>query len=601
LTGNNIDQCYDCHGSANDIRPLDTTPADALPSYRNITTGAIKGSHRTHNKNLPNTATAVNCSQCHGATTITSFNHRDGRIEMASGVGYNKGAGTLTFLNQTSVPTMGSCSTASCHVSSYSSAFIPTPAWGTVAGCTPCHNATLGAAAAFDATNGAPTTGAHTSHLSATSGVTCGNCHTNVDKNTNTSSVHIDGSINVTGYAAPVAKHTIGTGYNSCTVTCHGVSTSPNWSVSNPGSDTCTKCHGTLTGTVNSANRYVVAPPRNVAGTSGTVTGVGQVSSDAKVGAHQAHLQLFNGFSNYSTVDYRCEACHGTLPATGTHANGSSTPQGNFKNLATKWGSMSPTYSGTTCSNTYCHNPAGAGGTLNSANVGTNVNPSWTDATYLADGGKTVATNCSKCHKVPGDAGFTSTFNHGTTTIANTCNGCHDHEGNTAGTTHRHINGILWGGGGSSCDGCHDYDTLGTAPNKTWGTFKNANYGTFNEGNGAHAQHIEYLKTRWGGLTLNAVTDFAGGSGYGVGNPAKICGTCHTNNTGSHMSGGRVINFGDGLSTVGTSGQALLFSTSGTPLSSAYAGSSTTSSATQAKTCSNLSCHYFTTPVWSTY
>src|SRR6185369_13425502 len=47
LTGNNIDQCYDCHGGSGDIRPLDT-PATSPASYRNITTGNFKGNHRSH-------------------------------------------------------------------------------------------------------------------------------------------------------------------------------------------------------------------------------------------------------------------------------------------------------------------------------------------------------------------------------------------------------------------------------------------------------------------------------------------------------------------------------------------------------------------------
>ena len=61
------------------------------------------------------------------------------------------------------------------------------------------------------------------------------------------------------------------------------------------------------------------------------------------------------------------------------------------------------------------------------------------------------------------------------------------------------------------------------------------------------------------------------------------------------MSGGtatRQINFSDGSPTYQFS------VSSGTPT---YAGVSGVSSATAKKTCSNISCHFQTTPVWQGY
>jgi hypothetical protein len=60
---------------------------------------------------------------------------------------------------------------------------------------------------------------------------------------------------------------------------------------------------------------------------------------------------------------------------------------------------------------------------------------------------------------------------------------------------------------------------------------------------------------------------------------------------------GRMINFGDSVFKIGGStGASFIFGSD--PL---YNGVSGTSSGTTGKTCSNISCHYFITPLWSTY
>jgi hypothetical protein len=64
----------------------------------------------------------------------------------------------------------------------------------------------------------------------------------------------------------------------------------------------------------------------------------------------------------------------------------------------------------------------------------------------------------------------------------------------------------------------------------------------------------------------------------------------------------RSINFGDGAFKMGgAAGKSLLFGADLPAQNPIYSGVSGTSSATTAKTCSNISCHYFTTPVWSAY
>lgn len=343
----------------------------------------------------------------------------------------------------------------------------------------------------------------------------------------------------------------------------------------------CNFCHGdsSVQTQPTAANRYVVAPPLNAAGVTGTITGIGLVSNDPKVGAHQTHVRYLNGFSNYSTYDYRCEGCHGTLPTNTSHMNGSS-PMA-FQGLAVR-GGMSPTFNGTnlTCTNTYCHNPAGTGGTLAAANAGSAIFPSWTSASYISDGGKTDA-NCNKCHKSPGAVGFSYQGSHSQSTVVGyDCSGCHGHNGDSSGPVgKRHMDGIRSADG--NCNSCHAYDTNGSnwLPNLSGGS-----------GAGVHAVHINFIKSRLSIATLTPT-----GQTFGTGEPKGVCGTCHTNtNTpAEHTTTGggvRNINFGDSSYTMGSgygASMSLLFGSNGSPT---FSGA--------AKSCSNLACHYYTTPSW---
>ncbi len=362
------------------------------------------------------------------------------------------------------------------------------------------------------------------------------------------------------------------------------------------GAMNCNTCHGDSTATETSAaNRWAVAPPRNANDLTGTLTGTGQVSNDPKVGAHQTHMKMLNGLSDFGTFDDRCMNCHGPIPINTKHMDGNSLPkfQG-LANLSTAGKKVATSYNATslTCA-TYCHNPSATNGTLAAANAGTAVFPSWTSTSYLGDTLKTDA-NCNKCHKSPGASGFTFQASHSQSTVVGyACTDCHGHEGGTGGAAgQKHMDGIRYAAG--YCNSCHDYDTVGT----TWGTVKPQNYGGFGEGVGAHAKHINYLKSRWGIATLDPVAD--GTTGFGSGNAKNICGVCHTNDNANHMTGNRVINFGENTNSTafGTQSQftRYVFGSAAT-----YNGDSTKSSNTQLKTCSNLSCHYFTTPVWSTY
>lgn len=211
----------------------------------------------------------------------------------------------------------------------------------------------------------------------------------------------------------------------------------------------CNSCHGDASApTVTADNRYVAAPPANAAGVTGTLTGIGQVSNNLKVGAHQTHLKYLNGYSNYSTVDYRCQGCHGTLPTDFTHANGSTVLS--FQGVASKWGSVSPSYSSGNgkCTNVYCH-----GGGLTGSGA-TDYSPTWNARMMTGNTGATG--DCSKCHQYlpppqTGEAGSA----HSGITLASQCQECHTHT-NAAGTGFDnpalHVNGIVEGG---TCVSCH--------------------------------------------------------------------------------------------------------------------------------------------------
>ncbi len=111
---------------------------------------------------------------------------------------------------------------------------------------------------------------------------------------------------------------------------------------------------------------------------------------------------------------------------------------------------------------------------------------------------------------------------------------------------------------------------------------------------GAHAKHIEHIKTSLGGLVLNPAADT-----FGAGSKSdKVCGTCHTIAASNHMTGTRLINFRDGsYLSGGVGGFSLVFGSS----NPVYNGVVGTSSSVNPKTCSNISCHFQTTPVWSAY
>ncbi len=569
--------CVSCHG---------TPPTDS--ATRDVNSGNFAGNHSTHS-----TANILSCNKCHiGPTTSNpaDMSHKNGQISLLANInssiqGSAQYAGIATFKNQTSLPVLGTCTNVNCHFEKTTITWGTTPTWGSTklvndnsANCAQCHLST------------GLTTGAHPVHITDLGGslTACNSCHRNFNGIAGTAAflhaTSVAASITLQMSPGTYAGGRTASNYlpsraisatGTCSATnCHG-SGAPAWNATTgtpvngfPYSTVqCTKCHGSA-----AAPFYSTAIPKVSA------------TSDPKVGAHAAHL---TGSSNISNP-IACTECHivPALVGDAGHMNGSTIISFTGP-IATANGTL-PTASTTTCGTTWCH---GGNTTSLPQNIPARTSPTWstpfvTGTSSLGTGGSTGSGYCANCHGYPPSS-------HATNLTVSACNGCHGHlntDGLTFNLKSKHIDGTV-DGSSTSCAGCHSYDT--TNGGTTWGS---TNYGGFNEGIGAHAKHIEYIKKRWK-ITLDPNADYI--VGFGAGNAAAVCGVCHSNNAAADHSTGnqtapRNINF---------NGSTARASWSGAPAPSTwYGGSSGTSSnGGLPKKCSNIDCHYFTTPFWSTY
>ncbi len=580
--------CNGCHGKSNGA---------GAPDYATGLAGsATANSHSKHAVTY-----TINCSECHwnttqnGTTIVTgAATHINGSSSSDVVAGASGKSPSLAYTAGTK-----SCNNAYCHSIAQTATGgaltgalneYKTVQWGASVNCGSCH---------VNMNTDATGTGSHKLHAGSTGSAqyACSYCHgvnytaasadvaTHVNK-----SINLSWTTNATGGSYSPKGNTFAAGsgaYGTCSNKCHGSGT-PTWGSSTP-NVTCEKCHGSA-----STNPFKDTAGRTDAG------GLG----GSKAGAHVAHL----GTLNYSNP-IACTECH-SVPANvqdfSTHMNGATTFA--WDTLA-RTGSLAPNYTGTNCTNVYCHGvklPSGASGN------GSDMAPAWTNVAYL-NGVPNATGDCGKCHQAP-----PQTTSHQKSAgppilyyALNECNGCHDHV-NIDGSFNnkaKHINGIVDGGG---CSGCHSYDVDYTAgggyvagvwTGGTWGKGAYRDGLTPGQGWGAHAKHINHIKTRIGyDNSLNPFKEAAFGTSYA----ANVCGTCHTNTASNHTtdnSSGRMINFGDGTYKYGGStGFSFLFDPAApTTNPPTYNGQWGTSSAAKPKTCSAVGCHFSTTPVWSSY
>lgn len=555
--------CNGCHGR---------TTTSGSPDYTSGSAGsASANSHPKHAATY-----SIGCSECHWNTTQDNTNIVSASTTHISGSAGSDvvpkpavSGGKSPSMTYTSGVGNKTCSTAYCHSDGKATAAtVASVQWGaTTITCASCHGGANGSS------GGAGTTlsGNHTVHTNATYSYGCADCHSTVatDNSTiNDKSLHVNAQRTV---SVATARGGDGNDYDSgtgkCSTTnCHGT-TSPAWGTTTT-VEACTKCHGSPTAPASYV-LYKAAP-----GADGPATGVGggkdtagdtgtyssNVSNDPQVGAHNAHLQSLSNFSS----DVACSECH-AVPANPNIAGhfGASPADLSWGTLADPDGpgvGLDPAYDPGTgqCSNVYCHGRSLADG-LSTA-------PKWSTQPLYIDGTAKTQANCEKCHGAPP----ASKAIHNLMTIANDCSGCHGHNGSDA----AHINGVLVASG--NCDSCHGYQSA------SWATATERAV----EGKGAHAKHVAHLVALWGG-TLNPT-----GDGFGSGASwTNVCGKCHngaTHNMSEAIGGnGRQI-------SIEAAYQFGSFAPS-------YTGVPATSSSVNPKSCSNISCHFQTTPVWSTY
>ncbi len=284
--------------------------------------------------------------------------------------------------------------------------------WGQVAtlDCKGCHGAVSGGA--FTSQFGEPNyangganlvnSNSHQKHV-LTVAASCTYCHANMVDGTATQvlgSKHTDGFIDVAilaTYDTNGGTSNYDTATKRCSnVSCHGVAT-PAWGETL----SCKSCHGNTgparTPVAGADANLESSPPVGMAGETATTT--------RAVGAHIAHVNQIN--LRASAIS--CNECH-----LGSSHEG--TKQVAFDTL-TKTGGLSPGWTGTTCTSTYCHGAGSSGGT--------NKVPSWT-------GGASQAA-CGTCH-------FDSSTASGH--YGSTCVDCHVGYTNTTVNKALHLNGV---------------------------------------------------------------------------------------------------------------------------------------------------------------
>jgi predicted CxxxxCH...CXXCH cytochrome family protein len=501
--------------------------------------------------------TGVSCDACHDATATGSsaIANKTMHVNGAKNVILNSTYGGSFASNQ--------CSTVYCHSDGQSTPTYATPTWGgAAADCVYCHggvNGSLGGA-------GTALTSPHKRHTGFF-GADCNACHNGtVDNATTINAGKIANHVN--GSPTLLINSTFGGTYSAgvcSSTTCHGTATQYAWAASGATAN-CSLCHG-----------------MQLDPSDGRDTGGDTAATDLQVGAHVAHLTNATSISG----PIACSQCHEDYTGGATYydkvmAAGHLDGGGAdflWGALATNGGSLSPSYAGGVCSNTYCHGnqmPMGS-------SSGADTTPVWNAVGYLTG---SYNNDCGQCHGFPP----TDNSKHTSMTVGDgsNCSNCHSHlydagdssesgwaaNGTAFSNALLHIDGSVQASG--TCNTCHGYPpTIGDG--KTY-------IGSSLEGKGAHTKHVNHLSVL-NSVVLNATSDTFTGSGV-----AQVCGVCHnTSSDANHMNGAdNDVNRNMAIPAMYQFGASA-------PI---YNGAPATSSGTQFKSCFNVSCHFKETPGW---
>ncbi len=376
------------------------------------------GSHAAH-MSLAGAA----CNPCHtGAVSGTSggANHTNGTVEVANAYTASPVAkhapGTYT----------GTCSTAPCHASPYSTGTVATPVWGTAAGCSACHNG-IGAFAA----NGAPATGSHSAHMSLV-GAVCNQCHTGAVSGVSGGANHTNGTVEVANdyTGTPVTKHAPGTYTGTCSsASCHsdpyssGFATSPVWGTAVG----CAACHngaGAFTATgapaTGSHDKHMA-----VSGAVCNLCHTGAVSGVSGGATHaNGTVEVVNGYTASPVTKHPVGTYGGTCTTASCHSDGNGTL------VATpKWGVAQPG----NC--TTCH---GGAASVTPASAVLNTGKHRSHMNNYSTLGQGNNFQCAECHaKTVSLASNTVIANP-----ANHVNGFKDFSGSKAGGSYDTASGV---------------------------------------------------------------------------------------------------------------------------------------------------------------
>lgn len=243
-----------------------------------------------------------------------------------------------------------------------------------------------------------------------TSGVACFTCHDSFPHSAKfaSSTGYHPGYLQNGLYPLPACQSCHGASYSGgarVDVSCMTSGCHVDGSGSAKTPEACNTCHGVFTAA--QSNALSAAPPKSVTG--------GTLTSDPRVGAHQAHLVAAVGKS------VKCQECH-TVPSLWNSAGHITSDlraevlfNDTLARLATNGGAVvpSPVYSTATyqCSSVYCH------GTFKNGNTGNA--PAWNGSNQAA---------CGTCHGTLSHPAPVT--NHPQGSSATNCNNCH-----TTGTT----------------------------------------------------------------------------------------------------------------------------------------------------------------------